>query len=77
MIEIGPNPDNPLVMLFHSSESGRFMPATRAEFEGLIDAVKRGVFDPMIRDITLSAAAWSAQQVAEQEEWDRTHEEKA
>jgi hypothetical protein len=73
MIEIGPNPDSPLAVIFHSTESGRFMPASRTELEGLIDAMKRGVFDPMIRDLSASAAAWTAEQVAEQQEWDRAH----
>lgn len=73
MIEISPNPEAPGVVLFHSTESGRFMPATRKEFEGLLDAVKRGVFDGMVADHAASAAAWSAAQVAEMEEWDRTH----
>lgn len=73
MIAISPNPDAPGVVLFHSTESGRFMPATREEFEGLLDAVKRDVFDGMVTDRTVSAAAWSAAEVAEQEEWDRAH----
>lgn len=73
MIEIGRNPDMPSAMIFHSTESGRFMAASRDEVAGLVDAVKRGVFDGVADGSETSAAAWSAGQVAEQAEWDRQH----
>lgn len=74
MIEIGPMRDAiGGAVMFHSTESGQFMAASAPELAGLVDAVKRGVFDGVAAGTEPSAAAWSAEQVAEQAEWDRQH----
>lgn len=75
MIEISGNPDNFGAVIFHSTESGRFMAASRDELAGLIDAAKRGVFDAVVTGTVHSAAAWTAEQVAENEAWERDHPE--
>lgn len=45
MIELGIHPDTPGAMIYHSTDSGRFMPAGREETIDFLNAVKRGDFD--------------------------------
>jgi len=48
MIEVGSNPDSFSALILHSTESGRFFPCTRVEFERLAAAIKRGDLDPFL-----------------------------
>lgn len=56
MIEVSSYPAAGVI--FHSTESGRFMPAAQQELAGFVDAVKRGVFDDVVSGVQTSAAAW-------------------
>lgn len=44
-IEVGIHPEMPTAMLFHSTDSGRFMPAGHEEIIDFINAAKRGELD--------------------------------
>jgi hypothetical protein len=57
MIEVGNNPDSIGAVIIHSTESGRFLAASRVEFEQLAAAIKRGEFDPFLRMEERSAVA--------------------
>jgi hypothetical protein len=66
MIEIGVHPDMPTAMIYHSTYSGRFMPAGREETIEFIEAAKRGDFDGLFTEppehTSASAAAPSRRQ---------------
>lgn len=49
-IEVGVHPDVPTAMIMHSTESGRFMSASRDETRAMVDAAKRGDFDGLFTD---------------------------
>ena len=49
MIEVGNHPESIGAVILHSTESGRFLPAERVEFERLAAAIKRGELDPFLR----------------------------
>jgi hypothetical protein len=57
VIEVGNNPDSIGAVILHSTESGRFLPATRIEFEQLAAAIKRGDFDAFLQMRETSAVA--------------------
>lgn len=57
MIEVGNNPDSLGALILHSSESGRFFPCTRLEFERLAAAIKRGELDDFLGMRVTSAVA--------------------
>jgi hypothetical protein len=48
MIEVGNNPDSFSALILHSTESGRFFPCTRLEFERLAAGIKRGELDAFL-----------------------------
>lgn len=53
MIELGKHSEMPNVsgaVMFHSTESGRFMAAGRKETAEFLEAVKRGEFDDLFTD---------------------------
>lgn len=56
-IEVGNNPDSMGAVVLHSSESGRFLPCTRLEFEQLAAAIKRGELDAFLGMQETSAVA--------------------
>jgi len=57
MIEVGNNPDSLGALIVHSTESGRFFPCTRLEFEQLAAAIKRGELDDFLGMRVTSAVA--------------------
>ena len=57
MIEVGNNPDSLGALILHSSESGRFFPCTRVEFERLAADIKRGKLDDFLGMKVTSAVA--------------------
>jgi hypothetical protein len=66
MIEIGIHPDMPGAMIYHSTESGRFMPAGRQETIELFNAVKRGDFDGLFTDPPVHTSASAAAPASDQ-----------
>ncbi len=56
-IEVGNNPDSLGALILHSTESGRFFPCTRTEFEQLAAGIKRGELDDFLGMRTTSAVA--------------------
>jgi hypothetical protein len=60
MIEIGVHPDMPTAMIYHSTETGRFMPAGREETIEMIAAAKRGDFDGLFTDPPVHRSASAA-----------------
>ncbi len=56
-IEVGNNPGSLGAVILHSSESGRFFPCTRLEFEQLAAAIKRGELDAFLGMRVTSAVA--------------------
>ena len=57
MIEISNLPGALTAIMLHSTESGRFLPCTRVEFERLAAMIKRGELDPFLSMAETSAVA--------------------
>src|SRR6266540_984695 len=60
MIEVGIHPDSPGAMMYHSTDSGRFMPAGRDETIEFLNAVKRGDFDGLFASPPVHTSASAA-----------------
>ena len=60
MIELGIHPDAPGAMIYHSTESGMFMPADRQETIDFINAAKRGDFDGLFTEPPTHTSASAA-----------------
>lgn len=57
MIEVANHPESLGALILHSTESGRFFPCTRLEFEQLAAAIKRGDLDDFLGMRVPSAVA--------------------